>query len=102
MRSPRPVPSRCCASPTSPTRWGIPKEISRRARPTAPSTRLSSSARPLRRGARLCRLGRWHHDNQERVVRTNPFYDTWLFLIGSTDDHNALGIFKYVFVALFL
>jgi hypothetical protein len=35
-------------------------------------------------------------------MRTNPFLDAWLFLIGSTDDHNALGLFKYVFVALFL
>jgi uncharacterized membrane protein YphA (DoxX/SURF4 family) len=35
-------------------------------------------------------------------MRTNPFFDTWLFLIGSTKDHDALGWFKYVFVALFL
>jgi uncharacterized membrane protein YphA (DoxX/SURF4 family) len=35
-------------------------------------------------------------------MRTNPFFDAWLFLIGSTDDHNALGLFKYVFVALFV
>jgi hypothetical protein len=35
-------------------------------------------------------------------MRTNPFYDTWLFLIGSTNDHNALGLFKYFFVVLFL
>jgi hypothetical protein len=35
-------------------------------------------------------------------MRTNPFFDTWLFLLGSTDDHNALGIFKYFFVLLFL
>jgi hypothetical protein len=25
----------------------------------------------------------------------------WLFLIGATDDHRALGIFQYVMVALF-
>lgn len=35
-------------------------------------------------------------------MRTNPFLDAWMFLIGATDDHNALGVFKYVFVALFL
>ncbi len=35
-------------------------------------------------------------------MRTNPFLDAWLFLIGSTDDHRALGPFRYVFVALFL
>src|SRR5215472_10042671 len=35
-------------------------------------------------------------------MRTNPFLDAWMFLIGSTDDHNALGFFKYVFVILFL
>ena len=35
-------------------------------------------------------------------MRTNPFFDAWLFLIGATDDHRALGIFQYVMVALFL
>jgi uncharacterized membrane protein YphA (DoxX/SURF4 family) len=35
-------------------------------------------------------------------MRTNPFNDTWLFLIGETDDYNALGLWKYFFVALFL
>jgi hypothetical protein len=25
-------------------------------------------------------------------VRTNPFYDTWLFLIGATDDHQNSGV----------
>jgi uncharacterized membrane protein YphA (DoxX/SURF4 family) len=35
-------------------------------------------------------------------MRTNPFFDTWLFLIGSTKDHDALGWLKYVFVVLFL
>ena len=34
-------------------------------------------------------------------MRTNPFFDSWLFLIGATDDHRALGIFQYVMVALF-
>ncbi len=32
----------------------------------------------------------------------NPFSDFWDFLIGNTDDHNALGAWKYAFVALFL
>jgi uncharacterized membrane protein YphA (DoxX/SURF4 family) len=35
-------------------------------------------------------------------MRANPFYDAWLFLIGSTPDHEKLGAFKYVFVVLFL
>jgi uncharacterized membrane protein YphA (DoxX/SURF4 family) len=32
----------------------------------------------------------------------NPFSDFWDFLIGNTDDHNALGSWKYLLVALFL
>jgi len=35
-------------------------------------------------------------------MRTNPFHDAWLFIIGSTGDHAKLGAFKYFFVALFL
>jgi hypothetical protein len=35
-------------------------------------------------------------------MRTNPFYDAWLFIIGSTGDHEKLGAFKYFFVVLFL
>jgi uncharacterized membrane protein YphA (DoxX/SURF4 family) len=35
-------------------------------------------------------------------MRSNPFYDAWLFLIGNTNDHNALGAWKYLFVVLFL
>jgi hypothetical protein len=35
-------------------------------------------------------------------MRTNPFYDAWLFIIGSTPDQQAIGAFKYFFVALFL
>ena len=35
-------------------------------------------------------------------MRTNPFLDAWLFIIGSTDDHEKLGTFGYVFVVLFL
>jgi len=35
-------------------------------------------------------------------MRTNPFYDVWLFVIGSTDDHQKLGAFKWAFVALFV
>ena len=33
---------------------------------------------------------------------SNPFTDAWLFLIGSTPDHEALGLWKYLFVALFM
>ena len=32
----------------------------------------------------------------------NPFTDFWSFVIGNTEDHNALGSWKYLFVALFL
>ena len=32
----------------------------------------------------------------------NPFSDFWNFLTGNTDDHNFLGPWKYLFVALFL
>src|SRR5262245_12568547 len=32
----------------------------------------------------------------------NPFSDFWDFLIGNTDDHNDLGSWKYLFVALFM
>ena len=35
-------------------------------------------------------------------MRTNPFRDTWLFIIGATGDHEKLGTFEYFFVALFL
>jgi hypothetical protein len=31
----------------------------------------------------------------------SPFSDFWDFLIGNTDDHNALGSWKYLFVVLF-
>ncbi len=34
-------------------------------------------------------------------MRTNPFYDTWLFLLGQTPDHEALGLAKYLLVALY-
>ena len=34
-------------------------------------------------------------------MRTNPFNDTWLFLIGQTPDHDALGPAKYLLVALY-
>ena len=33
---------------------------------------------------------------------SNPFTDAWLFLIGQTPDHEALGLWKYLFVALFM
>ncbi len=34
-------------------------------------------------------------------MRTNPFYDTWLFLLGQTPDHDALGLAKYLLMALY-
>src|SRR5215213_9966459 len=37
-----------------------------------------------------------------RPPMSNPFTDTWLFLIGQTPDHEALGLWKYLFMALFL
>jgi hypothetical protein len=33
-------------------------------------------------------------------MRTNPFYDTLLFLIGQTPDHDGSGV-RYVLVVLF-
>src|SRR5437588_275745 len=35
-------------------------------------------------------------------MRTNPFFDAWLFIIGSTDDHQKLGAAKFLLLALFL
>lgn len=34
-------------------------------------------------------------------MRTTPFHDSLLFLIGDTPDHNALGSAKYLVVALY-
>jgi len=34
-------------------------------------------------------------------MRTNPFYDAWLFLIGATEDHAKSGV-GYLMVVLFL
>jgi hypothetical protein len=34
-------------------------------------------------------------------MRTNPFYDGWLFLIGQTEDHQKSGA-GYPLAALFL
>jgi hypothetical protein len=34
-------------------------------------------------------------------MRTNPFYDSWLFVLGQTDDHQKLGALAYVFIILF-
>ena len=34
-------------------------------------------------------------------MRTNPFYDAWLFLIGNTDEHRASGI-GWLLTAFFL
>lgn len=33
---------------------------------------------------------------------SDPFTDTWLFLIGRTPDQDALGLWKYLFAVLFL
>ena len=38
-------------------------------------------------------------------MRTNPFYDAWLFLIGSTSDHENSGVgwlLTILFIALLL
>jgi uncharacterized membrane protein YphA (DoxX/SURF4 family) len=35
-------------------------------------------------------------------MRTNPFLDTWLFIIGATEDHGKLGVSKYLLVGLFI
>lgn len=35
-------------------------------------------------------------------MRTDPFYDAWLFLIGQTDDQMALGNWRWFFVGLFI
>jgi hypothetical protein len=34
-------------------------------------------------------------------MRTNPFYDAWLFLIGATGDHEGSGV-RWLLVALFI
>ena len=34
-------------------------------------------------------------------MRTDPFTDSWLFLIGQTPDHEALGGARYLLVALY-
>src|SRR5687767_9128625 len=34
-------------------------------------------------------------------MRTNPFYDAWLFLIGATGDHEGSGV-RWLMTVLFL
>ena len=34
-------------------------------------------------------------------MRTNPFQDSLMFLIGATPDHSTLGVWKYLLVALY-
>ena len=34
-------------------------------------------------------------------MRVNPFYDSWLFLIGETDPHLGIGAWRYLMVLLF-
>jgi hypothetical protein len=33
---------------------------------------------------------------------SDPILDFWNFLVGNTEDHNALGSWKYLLVALFV
>ena len=35
-------------------------------------------------------------------MRTDPFYDTWLFLSGQHGDQMALGVWRWLVVALFI
>ena len=35
-------------------------------------------------------------------MRTNPFYDSWLFLIGAQGDQTGLGAWRWLFVAFFV
>src|SRR5215813_3380113 len=37
-----------------------------------------------------------------RIMRTNPFFDAWQFIVGLTDVPYAEGIFKYGFLVFFL
>lgn len=34
-------------------------------------------------------------------MRVNPFYDSWLFLVGETGPHLGVGAWRYLLVALF-
>src|SRR5215469_8303805 len=34
-------------------------------------------------------------------MRTNPFYDSWLFLIGETDSQLGVGAWRYLLVLLY-
>ncbi len=34
-------------------------------------------------------------------MRVNPFYDSWLFLIGETGPHLGIGVWRYLMVAIF-
>jgi uncharacterized membrane protein YphA (DoxX/SURF4 family) len=34
-------------------------------------------------------------------MRTNPFYDSWLFLVGETGSHLGVGVWRYLLVALY-
>ncbi len=34
-------------------------------------------------------------------MRVNPFYDSWLFLIGQSEFHLAIGPWRYLLVAIF-
>src|SRR5580704_4382150 len=41
------------------------------------------------------------HFRSRRGMRTNPFLDTWHFILGLTDVPYAEGAFKYAFAILF-
>ncbi len=85
--------------------------ISRRRRSSASSSRarrrlpasLWSSRRPAaRREPRAARQSNRNNKSRRRCpVRTNPFYDAWLFLIGQTSDHSGSGVGSLL-VVLFL
>jgi hypothetical protein len=68
--------------------------------------RAASSARSMARRLRIhpqARTGaRLSSTETEDDMRTNPFFDSWLFITGSTMDHEKLGVLKYFFVVLFL
>ncbi len=61
--------------------------------PPAPTPRRVSGAGRLSSRNRKC--------PRRRPVRTNPFYDAWLFLIGATGDHEGSGV-RWPLTALFL
>jgi hypothetical protein len=41
------------------------------------------------------------NNNGDHAMRVNPFYDSWLFLIGETGSHLGVGAWRYLLVALY-